>query len=190
MGKQLEPGKVRIIAGKWRGRRLSLANADIRPTPDRLRETLFNWLSPCVRDARVLDLFAGSGALGLEAASRGAASVVLVERDKSTAMHLQQLIAQLAAVSVSALAVDARKFIAQSAPEAYDIVFLDPPFADSDLADLCLRLETGGWLTADARIYLEMAADHPFPDLPANWQVLKQQQAGQVCYALAQREPC
>jgi len=189
MGKQTEPGKVRIIAGKWRGRRLALANADIRPTPDRLRETLFNWLSSSVRDAKVLDLFAGSGALGLEAASRGAASVLLVERNRSTTAHLQALIAELAAASVAAIAADARQFIAQSATEVYDIVFLDPPFADGDLGELCQRLETSGWLAADAHIYLEMAATTPFPNLPAKWTLLKQQQAGPICYALAQREP-
>ena len=160
-----------------------------RPTPDRVRETVFNWLSSGVREAKVLDLFAGSGALGLESASRGAASVMLVERDKATALHLQRLITELAAGSVSALAADARQLIAQRATVAYDIVFLDPPFADADLGELCLRLETSGWLAAGARIYLEMAADVPFPDLPPNWALLKQQQAGQICYALAQREP-
>jgi 16S rRNA (guanine966-N2)-methyltransferase len=189
MGKQIQPGKVRIIAGKWRGRRLPLANANIRPTPDRLRETLFNWLSSSVRNAKVLDLFAGSGALGLESASRGAASVLLVERDKATTVHLQRLISELAAGSVRVVAADARQFIAQTATEAYDLIFLDPPFADYDLGQLCERLETCGWLAEGAYIYLEMAADSPFPELPGNWSLLKRQQAGQICYALAQREP-
>jgi 16S rRNA (guanine966-N2)-methyltransferase len=189
MGKQIQPGKVRIIAGKWRGRRLPLANADIRPTPDRLRETVFNWLSSCVRNAKVLDLFAGSGALGLESASRGAGSVLLIERDRATTKHLQHLISELAADGVRVVAADARQFIAQAATETYDLVFLDPPFADADLGELCECLETFGWLADGAHIYLEMAADTPFPELPDNWNVLKRQQAGQICYALAQREP-
>jgi hypothetical protein len=112
MAKQVAAGKVRVIGGKWRGRRLPLADAAIRPTADRVRETLFNWLDPHLRGANVLDLFAGSGALGFESASRGAANVVLVEKSRGTAEHLRTLVAELDAAEVTVCNEEARRYLA------------------------------------------------------------------------------
>lgn len=191
MAKQFAAGKVRVIGGKWRGRRLPLADAVIRPTADRVRETLFNWLDPHLRGANVLDLFAGSGALGFESASRGAASVVLVEKSRGTAQHLRTLVAELDAAEVAVRNEDARRYLASPdrlPDQQYDVVFLDPPFAEHALAELCSYLEQGAWLSPVAYVYLEMASTTEFPDLPENWVLLKNQTAGQVCYALARRE--
>ena len=191
MAKQFAAGKVRVIGGKWRGRRLPLADAVIRPTADRVRETLFNWLDPHLRGANVLDLFAGSGALGFESASRGAASVGLVEKSRGTAQHLRTLVAELDAAEVAVRNEDARRYLASPdrlPDQQYDVVFLDPPFAEHALAELCSYLEQGAWLSPVAYVYLEMASTTEFPDLPENWALLKNQTAGQVCYALARRE--
>ncbi len=189
MGKQSDPGKVRVIGGRWRGRKLALARADIRPTPDRLRETLFNWLTPYLRGARVLDLFAGSGALGIEAVSRGAATATLVELDRSTGSHLRRLVDSLDGDGISVVVADARRFLDQRSARSFDVVFLDPPYADTDLAVLCERLECVGHLSAEALIYIEMAATTKFPELPEGWVVLKRKTAGQACCALLQRQP-
>ena len=194
MAKQSTPGKVRIIGGKWRGRRLSLANADIRPTSDRVRETLFNWLGHKVQGSRVLDLFAGSGALGFEAVSRGADKAVLVEKMPARAKHLKVQAELLASREIDVLTTDTRSLIASSLPQSriagpgFDLVFLDPPFADTDLGELCALLERGGWLADDAWVYLELARDAVFPELPEHWQLEKRETAGQVCYALARRQ--
>lgn len=191
MAKHFAAGKVRMIGGKWRGRRLPLANAGIRPTADRVRETVFNWLDPHLRGANVLDLFAGSGALGFESASRGAASVVLVERSRGTAQHLQALVTELDAEEVTVRNEDARGYLASPDrlfPQQYDVVFLDPPFVKQELVKLCSYLEQGSWLSPVAHVYLEMASTTEFPDLPENWALLKNKTAGQVCYALARRE--
>jgi 16S rRNA (guanine966-N2)-methyltransferase len=191
MAKQVAAGKVRVIGGKWRGRRLPLADAAIRPTADRVRETLFNWLDPHLRGANVLDLFAGSGALGFESASRGAANVVLVEKSRGTAEHLRRLVAELDAAEVTVRNEEARRYLASPdrlPARQYDVVFLDPPFAGHELAELCSHLEQGSWLSPTAHVYLEMASNTEFPDLPEKWLLLKNKTAGQVCYALARRE--
>ena len=122
---------LRIIGGTWRGRTWRFPEGDIRPTPDRVRETLFNWLTPGIAGARCLDLFAGSGALGLEALSRGAARVQFVEKSAGAARHLQQTLALWGGAQAAAAQIhvgDADAFLA-AAPEAFDVVFLDPPFA-------------------------------------------------------------
>lgn len=191
MAKQFAAGKVRVIGGKWRGRRLPLADAAIRPTADRVRETLFNWLDPHLRGANVLDLFAGSGALGFESASRGAASVVLVEKSRGTVQHLRALAAELDAAEVTVRNEDARRYLASPdrlPAQQYDVVFLDPPFVEHELAELCSHLERGAWLSPVAHVYLEMAFTTEFPALPENWVLLKNKTAGQICYALARRE--
>jgi len=177
---------VRVIAGQWRGRKLPLADVEIRPTSDRIRETLFNWLDPHVRDARVLDLFAGSGALGFEALSRGAAEGFLVEKSVHTAKHLRKVAEEIGASGAKVLNKDARQYL-QSPAEPFDVVFLDPPFADSDAANLCTLLERQGWLMPDALIYIEQSAEQGFPELPGNWSWRRQKQAGQVVYGLAER---
>jgi len=175
---------LRIIGGTWRGRKLRFpASAAIRPTPDRVRETLFNWLGAVIHGARCLDLFAGSGALGLEALSRGAAHVTFVERDAPAALALRELLVEWQAGDARVERSDALRYLAGE-PRPFDIVFLDPPFASALLARSAALLEERHWLAADARIYLECAAREGLPPLPATWRVLKAKQAGEVGYHL------
>ena len=179
---------LRIIGGTWRGRRLRFpATEALRPTPDRVRETLFNWLSGRVIGARCLDLFAGSGALGLEALSRGAARVVFVEHQQVVARELTRLLAEWSARETGEVRRDdALRFLGGPA-EPFDVVFLDPPF-ESDLASAAAaRLEAGGWLADRALIYLESAARADLPPLPRGWAVLKAKRAGEVGYHLLER---
>jgi len=172
---------LRIIGGAWRGRRLRFPEgADIRPTPDRVRETLFNWLAPRIAGARCLDLFAGSGALGLEALSRGAAESVFVERDRDAADELQRLLREWQVENAQLLHIDADRFLAGKVRQ-FDVVFLDPPFAGRELlAGVAARLEAGGWLAPRALIYVECAAREGLPALPAAWRLVKSGRAGEV----------
>jgi 16S rRNA (guanine966-N2)-methyltransferase len=199
--------KLRIIGGAWRGRRWRFPpNPAIRPTPDRVRETLFNWLGQRLAGAHCLDLFAGSGALGLEALSRGARSVVFVERDAASVAALRTLLAEwqappcVLAAGVRAdprvvggtrvIAGDACRWIDAPRPDdlpRFDVVFLDPPFANDLLTHCCAALERRGWLADRARIYLECPARAPLPPLPPRWRMLHSGTAGEVGYHLAER---
>jgi 16S rRNA (guanine966-N2)-methyltransferase len=175
---------LRIIGGTWRGRKLRFpASAGIRPTPDRVRETLFNWLGAAVRGAHCLDLFAGSGALGLEALSRGAAQVTFIERDATAARELAELLTAWQAADARVVRADALNYLAGIA-RPLDIVFLDPPFASALLGEAAALLAERHWLKAGALIYLECAARAGLPQLPASWQPLKAKQAGEVGYHL------
>jgi len=178
---------LRVIGGEWRGRRWRFPASDaIRPTPDRVRETLFNWLMGRVAGARALDLFAGSGALGLEALSRGAAHVTFVERDAQAARGIEAALAAFGGARSDVHCADALQFLGRAA-RPYDLVFLDPPF-DSDLATrAAAALESGGWLADDARIYLELPARTPLPGVPGTWRPLKSGRAGDVGYHLLAR---
>ena len=179
---------LRIIAGQWRGRRWRFVEAaDLRPTPDRVRETLFNWLSPFIVDARCLDLFAGSGALGLEALSRGAAHVTFVEREKRAAQAIGELLRDWmggaeALNRSEVIAGDSLQYLAR-APKPFTCVFLDPPFASS-LADAAIVRLSRGWLAPGALVYLERPAAAPLADLPHGWAVRRTKQAGEVGYHL------
>lgn len=176
-------GRVRIIGGRWRGVPLTFpAVPGLRPTPDRVRETLFNWLQPVIVGARCLDLFAGSGALGIEAMSRGAAEVEFVERDPAIVQHLNGVLQHLRATHCTVHHADGLQFL-NAPPRAFDIVFLDPPYAARLLEPTCARL-AHGWLTADAYIYLEAPAADPMPVLPAGWVTHRAKRAGQVGYHL------
>ncbi len=177
-------GRLRIVAGKWRSRLLPIADDRwLRPTPERVRETLFNWLGPTIEGARCLDLFAGSGALGLEALSRGAREVVFVERSANAVAVLKQSISMLEATGAEVLKLDAMIYL-RAEPDVFDIVFLDPPF-DADIGgDLCRLLDERGWLASGAQVYLEQDRDQPLPELPAGWEVQREKTAGQVRYAL------
>jgi 16S rRNA (guanine966-N2)-methyltransferase len=178
---------LRIIGGSWRGRKLRFPRAsDIRPTPDRVRETLFNWLGACVPGARCLDLFAGSGALGLEALSRGAAHVTFVEHDAAAARELQARLAEWGAAAAQVERADALRYLEGEA-RPFDVAFLDPPFASRLLGIAAARLEAGGWLASGARIYVECAARDGLPPLPACWAALKAKQGGEVGYHLFAR---
>ena len=177
--------QVRIIAGVHRGRRLPFADLPgLRPTGDRVRETLFNWLQPMIEGARCLDLFAGSGALGLEAASRGAGEVVMLDSAPQVIRQLESNKRLLGLDQVHVQRCDAMRWLDQVPSRPFDLVFIDPPFTRDLLAPACHKLAANGWLVRDARIYLEADAGRPFPDLPAGWVVLKEQRAGQVRFAL------
>lgn len=172
-------GAVRIIGGAWRGRRLHFpAAAGLRPTADRRRETLFNWLGGALDGNVCLDLFAGSGALGFEAASRGARHVDLVENQRAAARALADNRERLAADTVTVHATDARRFLAAAPAAPFDIVFLDPPFGRPELADAALVRLTAGWLSPAARVYLETPARAPAPDVPVGWQLYRELTGG------------
>ena len=176
--------QLRIIGGTWRGRKLRFpAGSAIRPTPDRVRETLFNWLGRAVSGAACLDLFAGSGALGLEALSRGATHVTFIERDTAAARELALLLEQWQAAHAEVLRADALRYLAGGA-RPLDIVFLDPPFASGLLGEAAALLEERGWLAPGALVYVERSAREHLPPLPATWQPLKAKQAGEVGYHL------
>ncbi len=185
---QKKPGYVRIIGGRWRGRRIRVPDRQgLRPTPDRVRETLFNWLAPGIGGSRCLDLFAGTGALGLEAASRGAAQVVLVEQDRESAGRLREVAAALAPGAIEVVQDDVLAWLG-SPPRPFDIVFLDPPYG-SGLLDAAIRaLESGGWLAPGARIYMEAPAAQGAPRLPGGWTLHRSGRAGAVGYHLALRQ--
>jgi 16S rRNA (guanine966-N2)-methyltransferase len=175
---------LRIIGGTWRGRKLRFpAAAAIRPTPDRVRETLFNWLQAAIPGAHCLDLFAGSGALGLEALSRGAAQVTFVDQDEAAAAALRALLIEWQAHDAQVVRSDALRFLGRPA-QACDIVFLDPPFAGELLGRAAALLSERSWLKAGALIYVECAAREGLPPLPHGWQPLKAQRAGEVGYHL------
>ncbi len=178
--------RIRIIGGQWRSRRLEFPDAPgLRPTPDRVRETLFNWLTPVLPGARCLDMFAGSGALGIEALSRGAAEVVFIERDPVAIRALRDNLARLNAEGGRVEPAEALAWLRRPATP-FEIVFLDPPF-DADLLEpVCAALEAGDWLTGTAWIYLEAAAGRPLA-LPAGWTVHREKTAGMVAYRLARR---
>ena len=190
--KRDDAGELRIIAGQWRSRKLRFpAVAGVRPTPNRVRETLFNWLQPWLPGARCLDLFAGSGALGLEALSRGAGEVVLVERHPQVAAALRANLALLKAATAEAVETDAVSFLAYGPVNAFDIVFLDPPFdpepgADAVLVRCCALLESRGWLKPQGLVYLEAPAG-PVPPVPPAWTPIRGKQAGKVGYHLLRR---
>ena len=177
-------GRLRIVAGKWRSRLLPVAEEpDLRPTSARIRETLFNWLASTIEGSRCLDLFAGTGALGFEALSRGAREVVFVENSVRTAAALKESVKVLEATGVRIHQADAIRYL-KSEPEPFDIVFLDPPFADDLLEDLCRLLSEGNWLADGARVYLEQDRERPLPALPDGWTIINVKTAGQVRYAL------
>ena len=195
------PRELRIIAGQWRGRRWRFpAGPDIRPTPDRVRETLFNWLAPHIRGARVLDLFAGSGALGLESLSRGAAHGEFVDADTKAVAALRERCTEWSAASRAAGTpigsaefhrADALAFLATSARRAtapFDIVFLDPPFGANLWGEAAARLESGGWLAPGAIVYIEAPAGAAPPGLPAAWRPWRDGKAGEVGYHLLRRD--
>ena len=178
-------GRLRIVAGKWRSRLLPVADEPgLRPTSERIRETLFNWLAPDIHGMRCLDLFAGTGALGFEALSRGAASVIFVESTPGAAITLRVSIGTLDAGDATVVQSDAHAFLQSDIPQVFDLVFLDPPFADDLLEDLCRLLAESGCLAAGARIYLEQDRHQTVPTLPEGWIFSREKTAGNVRYSL------
>lgn len=180
------PGQVRIIGGDLRNSRLLVPELPgLRPTPARVRETLFNWLAPTIAGARCLDLCAGTGALGIEAYSRGAAAVQFVERDAQAAQALRANLARLKLDPATVATLEAAVFL-RGAAQPHDLVFLDPPFALDLWAPLAQQLESGGWLSAHALIYVE-SPRAGVPGLPPNWSVHREGHAGEVRFALYRR---
>jgi 16S rRNA (guanine966-N2)-methyltransferase len=181
--------QIRIIGGRHRGRRLQFVPVrGLRPTPDRVRETLFNWLRTDVPGARCLDLFAGSGALGLEAISRSAAFLCAVEQDRRAAQRLRENIALLREQAVAEVRqTDVLRLLEQTPDKPFDIVFADPPFADRVLPEVCRLLEENGWLAPEAAIYLEQDAKADWPQPAADWQVSREGNAGQTGQRLLRR---
>ncbi len=174
-------GQVRIIGGTWRGRRLPVLPLEaVRPTADRVRETLFNWLAPRLPGARCLDVFAGTGVLGFEALSRGAGAVTLIDNDPRVLAQLEATRARLDAGHAEILGYDARAWLAQRQPVAYDIVFCDPPFA-AELIIETLGLLTRGWVAAEGVVYIEGPTE---PVLPAGWRCLRQGRTRQAVFSL------
>jgi 16S rRNA (guanine966-N2)-methyltransferase len=182
--------QLRIIGGQWRGRKLSFIPADgLRPTTDRIRETLFNWLAPCLHDARCADLFAGSGALGLEALSRGAAHCDFVDTSSGTLAQIGRHLTQLGASErAQCHAMPAESFLGTPRPP-FDIVFIDPPF-DRDLAaPVCNLLAERRLLTANALVYVETGAGEPCPGVPQHWRLHREKSTGGVAYRLFSMDP-
>jgi len=184
-----QPGRLRIVAGKWRSRLLPIAAVDgLRPTSERIRETLFNWLAPTLAGSKCLDLFAGSGALGLEALSRGAQSVLFIERSKVAVAALRDCLEMLGTDDASVLNADAIAYLQDTPAEHYNLVFLDPPFAADLGQDLCRLLAGGDWLAPGAIVYLEQDRDQARPELPDGWRILKEKTTGNVRYSLLKVE--
>jgi 16S rRNA (guanine966-N2)-methyltransferase len=178
-------GKLRIVAGTLRGSRLAVPpKAGLRPTGDRVRETLFNWLAPIIEGAQCVDLFAGTGALGIEAISRGAAACTFVESDRMLAKLIAENVARLKIDNARVVETDAIGWLG-GAPQTFDIAFVDPPFG-ADLWDETLRRLEGGWLAADAWIYVESPADAAIAT-PDTWRLHREGRAGAVRFALYRR---
>ena len=176
--------QLRIIGGEWRSRRLDFPDVEgLRPTPDRVRETLFNWLMPIIHGARCLDLFTGSGALGLEALSRGASSVVLLDRDPRVITTLRKHLQTLKAEGATLIQQGALDYL-QGESTRFDVVFLDPPFRQGLLQPALELLDTRGWLAPGARVYIEQESEQPLVELPAGWELLRELKAGQVACRL------
>lgn len=183
--KNAPKGQIRIIAGQFRGRKLPVLMADgLRPTTDRVKETVFNWLMPYIQDANCLDCFAGSGGLGFEAISRGASAVTLVELNKLAAQQLKDNKALLKADNIQVIQQNALDFL-HSNQQSYSLVFIDPPFRKG-LAQQTAQLLSEKGLTDDALIYVEMETDHNTQIMPSHWQLLKEKVTGQVVYRLYQ----
>jgi len=178
-------GQVRIISGQWRSRKLPIHDLEgLRPTTDRVRETLFNWLSTDIRGARVLDCFAGSGALSLESLSRYADFALMFELQKSAANQLTKNLQTLNCTNANVVNGDSLQLLTNGTDTGFDVVFIDPPFRKGLAKHTIELLMTHGWLNNDALIYLETENDVADIVLPASWQPLKEKKAGQVSYRL------
>lgn len=178
--------RIRIIAGQWRGRRLPvLSHEGLRPTTDRVRETVFNWLMHDLAGARCLDLFAGSGALGFEALSRGAEFVAFVESDKRVAAQLGENLRDLSAEQRGDVhCMNALAYLRARPAKPMDIVFLDPPYRAELLDEVVELLADNGWLSERALVYIEQSARDRVPSVPENWTLHREGHAGQAAYRL------
>lgn len=182
----MKQNQLRIIGGKWRGRKLKFPDVEgLRPTPDRVRETLFNWLAPVIQQTICLDLFAGSGALGFEALSRGAQKVVFVDTSYKVIQQLKTNQNLLNCDAAAIIKSNADAFLARQT-EKFDIIFLDPPFHQGLIEKTCKEIFQYGALKPDGYIYIEREASLKEIALPTNFNILKERKAGQITYALIQ----
>ncbi|MEO2268350.1 16S rRNA (guanine(966)-N(2))-methyltransferase RsmD [Pseudoalteromonas sp. YIC-656] len=182
-------GQIRIISGQHRGRKLPVHDVvGLRPTTDRVKETVFNWLMMDVRDAKVLDCFAGAGSLSFEALSRFASHATMVELDNKAAQQLTANAELLKLDNASIINTDALSLVGAAATTQYDLVFVDPPFNKGLASVCCEKLEANAWLESNALIYVEVESDNQDFSAPNNWQVLKEKKAGQVWCRLYQRK--
>ncbi|MDG3086665.1 16S rRNA (guanine(966)-N(2))-methyltransferase RsmD [Vibrio hannami] len=180
-------GHVRIIAGLWRGRKLPVKDAEgLRPTTDRVKETLFNWLAQDIPHSKCLDLFSGSGGLGFESASRQAEKVTMLELNPDAHKQLASNVSLLKAENIEAINTDALAFLKNSG-SPYDVVFIDPPFRKGLLDEVIQLLESNGWLTENAMIYVETETELQLECIPENWHLHREKTAGQVSYRLFER---
>jgi 16S rRNA (guanine966-N2)-methyltransferase len=183
------PGKrnsLRIVGGGWRGRRVHFPDSPgLRPTPDRVRETLFNWLQFSLAGARCLDLFAGSGALGIEALSRAAREVVFVDEAAAVAESLREELERLDGTARGRVVQTTAARYLGTPGEPFDLIFLDPPFGQDALAEPIALIEAGGWIKPGGAVYLESERQAGAPLLPAGWDLVKSKSAGEVGYYLA-----
>ena len=180
--------QIRIIGGEWRSRKLTVPDAPgLRPTPDRVRETLFNWLAPYIGGARVLDAFTGSGALFLEALSRGASSGIALDLNTEAINNLRRNLELLDCDSAEVLRADALQYLSNTAERGFDIVLLDPPFHQDLLLTACQLLESNNWLNERAWIYTESEQAPSSLAVPNTWRLHREKHTGQVHYALWQK---
>ena len=180
--------RVRIIAGKWRSRVLTFPSVDgLRPTGDRIRETLFNWLAPNIVGANCLDLFSGSGALCFEALSRGAADCLALEKSPKALAALAENKTLFDAAELTLHRADTVAYLRNSPDKPFDIVFVDPPFDLNLLTETCTLLEKYQWLAVDSLIYCELSARHNNFAPPPNWRIVRSKAAGGVNYLLYSR---
>ena len=179
-------GNIRIIAGKHRGRKLPVLMAEgLRPTTDRVKETLFNWLMPYMQQSNCLDCYAGAGSLGFEAHSRGAKLVTFIELDKNAAAQLTKNKVLLSADNVCVNNQNTLSYLSEMTPQEFNVVFIDPPFRKG-LVDQTVTLLENNWLANNAIIYIEMESENQPLNIPQSWSLLKEKTAGQVSYRLYQ----
>ncbi|HIF9201220.1 TPA: 16S rRNA (guanine(966)-N(2))-methyltransferase RsmD [Photobacterium damselae] len=183
-----QSGFVRIISGQWRSRKLPVHDVEgLRPTTDRVKETLFNWLAQDIYQAKCLDLFAGSGSLSFEALSRGAESLTMIELDQKAAAQLKQNLTAIGATNATLHNTNSVNFLNQ-AGTPHDLVFIDPPFRKDLIQQVITALEANHWLSPNALIYIEAEKELGSIDVPPSWHLYREKTAGQVCYRLFIRE--
>ncbi len=182
-------GQIRVIAGQWRGRKLLVADLQgLRPTPDRVRQTVFDWLAPYLPGARVLDCFSGSGALTLEALSRGASQACMLEKAREAARVIASNLVSLNAENVTVINTDALQWLAQPVAEPFDLIFLDPPFREGLLEKAYKCLCENGYTDSETLVYVEAEKALPLRTLMPQWVMIKEKVAGQVRYTLWQAQ--
>ena len=183
--KNIYKGKVRIISGKWRNRVLKVENLEgLRPTSERIRETLFNWLRADISGVNCLDLFAGTGSLGFEALSRGADNCIFIDKTEAAIKQLKKAKVLFNAKNCHIVKTNASDFLFLNKKNSYDLVFLDPPFADNMIDETINQIAKYGLVTPNGYIYIEINKNQKIPDLPKNWIIVRKKNIANVCFAL------